>query len=94
MVLPCRVLCKENLKRFHLTCLVCRFRRAHYGKLGDNFRDHARVEFRMVYDKRGFYVVPRRGWYYVLVVDGMRKRGKIKDALLKRILTLAEILAN
>ncbi len=48
----------------------------------------------MVYDKRGFYIVPRKGYCYVLVVDGDRKNRKVKDALLKRLLSVAEILAN
>jgi hypothetical protein len=48
----------------------------------------------MIYDKRGFYVVPRRGTCYVLVIDGDRKNGRVKDALLKRVLSIAEILAN
>jgi hypothetical protein len=94
MPLPCKKLCGHDLKRFHVTCLVCRFRRAYVGKYRARYLDHARVECRMIYDKRGYYIVPRKGYCYVLTVDGDRKNRRIKDVLLKRVLSVAEILAN
>lgn len=83
---PCTDLCGHDLHRWHFTCIfTCRHRRYHYHKIG---------EPQFYVDQRTLKVLPRYAKSYVLVVDRLRSYARVKDVLLKWILTIAEMLAN
>lgn len=84
--MTCRTLCSTPLKRFHWSCLYCRTRRFFYGKM-DPKRYH--------YNKLMKLVIPNsQPIPYVLFIDPNRRNEKAKSILLKKVLTIAEMLAN
>jgi hypothetical protein len=85
--MPCKVLCKHNLKRFHWSCLYCRIRRYFYGKM-DKKKYHYNRYLGVVMP------TPDKTQTYVLIIDGNRRFAALKGAILKRWLTIAEMLAN
>jgi hypothetical protein len=85
--MPCHSLCghSQHMHRPHISCLFCRIRRLCYGKM-DKTKYHYNSKLRIV--------MPQDCETYVLFIDRKRSHEKIKEILLKRILTLAEWLSN
>lgn len=85
--MACSSLCgyTNEMRRPHLTCLFCRVRRFFYGKLD---RKHFR------YNRLMRVVMPQDCETYVMFIDKKRRHAKLKAAILKRLLTLCEWLAN
>jgi hypothetical protein len=84
MSFACKKLCGHNLRRPHLTCLYCRIRRLYYGKL-DEKKYH--------YNRFMGLVMPPSYSNYVLIIDNNRRFARVKDILLKYVLTIAEALS-
>jgi len=74
-----------DMKRPHLTCLFCRVRRYFYGKM-DRSQYHYNSKLRIV--------LPQDCTTYILFIDNKRHLANVKAAVLKRLLTLCEWLAN
>jgi hypothetical protein len=87
MKFACHPLCGygKEMKRPHLSCLFCRVRRLFYGKM-DRTRYH--------YNRYMRVVVPQDCTTYVLIIDNKRRLANVKAAILKRLLTICEFLAN
>jgi hypothetical protein len=85
--MPCSSLCgyTDEMRRPHFSCLFCRVRRLFYGKM-DSKRYH--------YNKIARLVFPQQCVTYVLLIDQERSFKRVKDALLKKLLTICELLAN
>jgi hypothetical protein len=88
--MACSSLCgfTDEMRRPHLSCLWCRVRRLFYGKLDSN-----------KYHKNRYLpgvVFPLTYYNYVLCIDTSpgRRFKKVKDFLLKHLLTICEGLAN
>jgi hypothetical protein len=86
MSFACKKLCGYDLRRPHFTCLFCRRRRWHYGKL-DRRKFHWKDESHRL-------LIPNDSITYVLFIDNSRRFACVKTRLLKSILTFAEFLAN
>jgi hypothetical protein len=85
--MACSPLCgyTNEMRRPHLTCLFCRVRKFFYGKYkGKVFH----------YNKLMRVVMPGDCSNYVLFIDNKRHLAALKAALLKRLLTICEWLAN
>jgi hypothetical protein len=85
MSFACKKLCGHNLHRPHFTCLFCRIRRLHYGKM-DKSKYHYNSKMRIV--------MPQDCQTYVLFIDNKRPHARIKEQILKRMLTICEWLSN
>jgi hypothetical protein len=86
MSFACRKLCGyTEMKRPHFSCLFCRVRRFFYGKM-DKTCYH--------YNKQMRIVMPQDCTTYVIFIDNKRRLANIKSAILKRLLTICEWLAN
>lgn len=85
MNFACRKLCGYDLKRIHFSCLFCRIRRFFYGKM-DKKQYH--------YNKCMRIVMPQDCTQYILFIDNKRRWASVKAAILKRLLTICEWLAN
>jgi len=83
--LACKRLCGHDLKRPHFSCLYCRIRRFFYGKM-DPKQYHYNSKMRLV--------MPEDYTTYVLFIDNQRRFEAVKAAILKRLVTLCEWLAN
>lgn len=83
----CSILCgyTGDMARPHLSCLFCRIRRFFYGKM-DPKKYH--------YNRIMRIVMPADQTTYVLLIDNKRRNGNVKGAILKRLLTICEYLAN
>lgn len=86
MSIACKELCGYDLRRPHLTCLLCRRRRWHYGKL-----DHRQFHWK---DESKRLLIPNDCLTYVLFIDNNRRFASVKTRLLKTVLSFAEFLAN
>jgi hypothetical protein len=86
--LPCKSLCHHPLHRFHWSCLYCRVRRFFYGKM-DRTKYHYNRYLGCVLPTQ-----PSKMATYVLIIDGNRRLARVKEMILKRVLTIAEWLAN
>jgi hypothetical protein len=84
--MPCSVLCgyTDQMRRPSIVCPVCRGRKLKYGKL----------------DVTKFYInpfdgciVPYNNWTYTIYVNNDRHLAKLKDAIIKRLCTIIELLA-
>jgi hypothetical protein len=84
--MPCRTLCRHPLGRFHWSCLYCRIRRFFYGKMDQKKYHYNRY--------MGVVINNRQPAPYIIFIDPDRKLAAVKDKLLKKVLTLAEMLAN
>jgi hypothetical protein len=87
MSMPCQTLCHHKLRRFHWSCLYCRIRRFFYGKM-DRKKYHYNRYLGVVMPE------PDRTSTYVLIIDENRHLRSLKAAILKRLLTIVEMLAN
>jgi hypothetical protein len=86
MSFACKKLCGyTDMKRPHFTCLYCRVRRLFYGKM-DKKQYH--------YNRFMRVVMPQDCTSYVLLIDNKRRLANVKAAILKRLLTICEWLAN
>jgi hypothetical protein len=85
--MPCSSLCgyAGKMRRPHFSCLFCRVRRFFYGKM-DPEKYHYNSLMRVVF--------PEDQTTYVLLIDNNRRNAKVKAAILKRLLTICEWLAN
>lgn len=96
--LPCTKLCQRNLKRFHLSCLMCLIRRYHYNKVDrDDFVKFEKGEkFMMPIYAMQPTVLPTHMVRYYLIINnnGGLLKSRIKHVLLKPLLSIAEVLAN
>jgi len=88
--MACSSLCgfTDEMRRPHLSCLLCRIRSLHYGKL-DPKKYHTNRFMRGM-------VFPASYYNYVICIDTSpnRRFKKVKDRLLKHLLTICEGLAN
>lgn len=93
LALSCVELCGYGLRRPHFTCLFCRLRRF---ERRVHARGLCRADFRVsiVYRRGGRYVLPFDASAYTLVIDNGRRFRRVKAFLLKRLLAVAELLAN
>ena len=86
--MACSSLCgyTAEMRRPHLSCLWCRRRRLEYKKLPAGYRLNRLMGV----------VMPPKLYSYVIIIDqsSNRKYQKIKDILLKHLLTICEGLAN
>jgi hypothetical protein len=71
--MPCRPICGYDLKRVHLTCLICRARRVFSGKMSE------KVELEDA---------------YTIFIAKRRHLASVKSILLRRLLSICELLAN
>jgi hypothetical protein len=83
--MPCRHLCRLPLQRFHWSCMYCRLRRFFYGKMDPK-------KYR--YNRYMNVVFPVNETTYVIIIDNTRRLASLKGPLLKKVLTIAEMLAN
>jgi hypothetical protein len=85
--MPCHSLCgySNRMSRPHFTCLFCRVRRFFYGKMDKN---------KYHYNSKMRIVMPQDCQTYVLFIDNKRPHAKIKEQVLKRLLTICEWLSN
>jgi hypothetical protein len=85
--MACSSLCgyTNDMRRPHVSCLFCRIRRFFYGKM-DPRKYH--------YNRYMRIVVPADQTTYVLLIDNKRRLAHVKGAILKRLLTICEWLAN
>lgn len=92
---PCKTICGHDLRRFHFSCLFCRIRRWYTGKMDKSkyvFIPPGRTATLRI--RVSGLVVPKQCQVYVLFIDPNRRYRTIKQAFLKRLLTIAELLAN
>lgn len=86
----CTYLCRfgSQIHRLHISGIWCRLRRLHYGKLDPKKYHQNRYMNGLVF--------PPKYFTYVLLIDTSpgRRFKNVKDALLKRLLTICEGLAN
>jgi hypothetical protein len=86
----CTHLCgyANQIHRLHTSGIWCRLRRLHYGKLDPKKYHQNRYMNGLVF--------PPKYFTYVLMIDTSsgRRFKKVKDILLKRLLTICEGLAN
>ena len=82
--------------RFHITCLFCRIRRSlkessldklFFGSMKKDYINNTVIV-------KISQSVPIDGSIYILMINNRRKYARIKAAFLKRLLTMAEMLAN
>jgi hypothetical protein len=96
--MPCKTLCRHNLDRFHFSCLYCRVRRFHYGKMDPNKYHYNRFLGAVLPNKPEdmepytFFLSDTAS--YTIIIDKMRRFAKIKDVLLKKLLLIAEKYQN
>jgi hypothetical protein len=83
----CHTLCghSNEMSRPHLTCLFCRVRKYFYGKCDRKY---------FHYNRLMRIVMPGDCSNYVLFIDNKRHLAPLKAAILKRLLTICEWLAN
>jgi hypothetical protein len=85
MSFACKKLCGYEMKRPHFSCLFCRVRRLFYGKI-DKTQYH--------YNRYMRIVMPQDCSTYIIFIDNKRHFRNVKAAILKRLLTICEWLAN
>jgi hypothetical protein len=81
-VMPCRPVCGLDLRRVHFTCLLCRIRRVHSGKIPplNELEDTHTI------------LVPRDGqlWPHPIYIFKNQKLAAIKRVLFKQLIRTAE----
>ena len=95
--LPCKVLCKKNLRRPHLTCLTCLERRYYYNKINRNeyVKMKENHKFMVAIPNRGIVIPKHSNLYFLLInTNGNALKRRIKRFILKRLLSVAELIAN
>jgi hypothetical protein len=85
MSFACKKLCGHKLHRPHFSCLFCRIRRFRYRKMDKN---------KYHYNRYLGVVTSERMQTYVMFIDPDRRLARVKAAILKRLLTICEFLAN
>ena len=92
----CASKCGYGMYRFHFTCLFCRIRRSLKESLLDKlvFGSMKKDYINNTVMVKISQPVPIDGSIYILMINNRRKYARIKAAFLKRLLTMAEILAN
>jgi hypothetical protein len=83
--MACAHACGKNLRRFHVTCIFCHYRRAYMTQLNPK---------KYHYAKDGYFVGSRSYTTIFLAVDNNRRYAIAKGILLKKLIVIAEVLAN
>lgn len=83
--MACAKICPLKLRRFHATCIFCHYRRAYMTQLNPKKYHYARD---------GYFNGPRSYTTIFLAVDNNRRFKTVKAWLLKKLIVIAEVLAN
>lgn len=83
--MPCAKTCPKHLRRFHATCIFCHRRRAYMAMLNPK-------KYR--YSVDGYFAGPRSYTTLYLAVDNNRRFKTAKEVLLRKLMVIAEVLAN
>jgi hypothetical protein len=83
--MACARACPKHLRRFHITCVFCHYRRAYKSQLNPKKYHYARD---------GYFNGPRSYTTLYLAVDNNRRFKAAKELLLRKLMVIAEVLSN
>ncbi len=83
--MACAKTCPLKLRRFHVTCIFCHYRRAYMTQLNPK---------KYHYAKNGYSLKPRSYTTLFLAVDNNRRYKAAKELLLRKLMVIMEVLSN